>query len=50
MSWISFYLGPKSTPSRTTIGVNSVKKKAILKIKNNFILVAFTYLSIWFCS
>ena len=24
MSWISFYLGPKETPSRTTIGVNSL--------------------------
>ncbi|KAI6215956.1 hypothetical protein M3Y94_00445900 [Aphelenchoides besseyi] len=24
MSWISFYLGPKNTPSRTTIGVNSL--------------------------
>uniref|UniRef100_A0A915DTF4 Uncharacterized protein n=1 Tax=Ditylenchus dipsaci TaxID=166011 RepID=A0A915DTF4_9BILA len=24
MSWISFYLGPKNTPSRTTIGVNAL--------------------------
>ena len=27
MSWISFQLGPKNTPSRTTIGVNSVSLK-----------------------